>query len=152
MNIQQISIHHLRPDTVRRLIEDPSFLTTDQVFVSASGQTLIIQVCDGPLNPAAQSDLFDVWQWAKGHNLDYIELANWTLPEPDLRDYEREAKERVAEAAPELLAALKALFADYKQLADSGDAGWTLENQPVGQQALAAIAKAEGAQALLDSL
>lgn len=45
----------------------------------------------------------------------------------------------------ELLAALKALFADYKQLADSGDAGfWELEAQYVGKQALAAIARAEG--------
>lgn len=48
-------------------------------------------------------------------------------------------------AHADLLAALKALFDDYKQLADSGDAGfWALEDKPAGQQALAAIAKAEG--------
>lgn len=45
----------------------------------------------------------------------------------------------------ELVEALRALFNDYKDLADSGDAGnWCLEEQPVGEQALAALAKAEG--------
>lgn len=49
------------------------------------------------------------------------------------------------DAAPDLLAALKALFAAYKQLADSGDAGfWSLEETDVGRQAMAAIAKATG--------
>lgn len=48
-------------------------------------------------------------------------------------------------AAPDLLSALKALFENYKELADSGDAGfWPLENTPEGKQALAAIARAEG--------
>ena len=43
-----------------------------------------------------------------------------------------------------LLAALKALFDDYKRLADSGDAGfWKLEDLAVGKQASAAIAAAE---------
>lgn len=52
---------------------------------------------------------------------------------------------RLFAAAPDLLEALKALFQSYKDLADSGDAGyWRLEAQPEGQQALAAIAKAEG--------
>ncbi|WP_212646411.1 hypothetical protein [Delftia sp. PE138] len=46
-------------------------------------------------------------------------------------------------AAPELLEALQAIFDDYKQLADSGDAGyWLLEETDVGKQAMAAIAKA----------
>jgi hypothetical protein len=58
---------------------------------------------------------------------------------------ELEANAHLIAAAPDLLAALKALFADYKALADSGDAGhWSLEGLAVGQQALAAIAKAEG--------
>lgn len=48
-------------------------------------------------------------------------------------------------ASIDLLLALRALFDDYKQLADSGDAGfWKLEDLDVGKQALAAIAKAEG--------
>ena len=50
-------------------------------------------------------------------------------------------------AAPDLLKALRALFDDYKALADSGDAGfWKLEETPEGQQALAAIARATGKQ------
>lgn len=53
---------------------------------------------------------------------------------------------RLISAAPCLHAALAALFADYKQLADSGDAGnWKLEEQDVGKQALAALARATGA-------
>jgi len=48
-------------------------------------------------------------------------------------------------AAPELLEALQELFADYKQLADSVDAGfWDLEDTEVGKKSLAAIAKALG--------
>lgn len=48
-------------------------------------------------------------------------------------------------AAPELYEALKALFASYKALADSGDAGfWSLEDQPEGKQALAALSRARG--------
>lgn len=44
----------------------------------------------------------------------------------------------------DLVEALEALFNSYKELADSGDAGfWSLEDQPVGKQALAALAKAK---------
>jgi hypothetical protein len=51
----------------------------------------------------------------------------------------------LVEAAPALLAALETLFADYKQLADSGDAGnWALEDTDAGKTAIAAIAKARG--------
>lgn len=56
------------------------------------------------------------------------------------------ADARLIAAAPDLLDALQVLFDSYKQLADSGDSGfWKLEEQPEGQQALAAIAKATGA-------
>jgi hypothetical protein len=66
-------------------------------------------------------------------------------PASGARYHEREANARLIAAAPELLAALKTLFDDYKRLADSGDCGfWKLEDQSSGQQALAAIAKAEG--------
>lgn len=48
-------------------------------------------------------------------------------------------------AAPELYEAWEVLFASYKSLADSGDAGfWKIEDQPEGKQALAALAKACG--------
>jgi len=43
-------------------------------------------------------------------------------------------------AAPQLAYALKAIFDDYKRLADSGDAGnWALEETEVGKQAIAAL-------------
>ena len=59
----------------------------------------------------------------------------------------REANARLIAAAPEMYAALVVLFQSYKDLADSGDAGfWNLEDQAEGKQALAAIAKAEGKQ------
>jgi len=48
-------------------------------------------------------------------------------------------------AAPDLLDALQCLFDNYKQLADSGDAGnWRLEDEPAGKKALHAINKALG--------
>lgn len=48
-------------------------------------------------------------------------------------------------AAPDLLEALQSLFDNYKQLADSGDAGnWRLEDEPAGKKALHAINKALG--------
>jgi hypothetical protein len=46
---------------------------------------------------------------------------------------------------PDLLEALQELFAHYKQLADSGDAGnWKLEDELVGKKAMLAISKALG--------
>lgn len=58
---------------------------------------------------------------------------------------ENHANADLIAAAPELLEALQELFADYKQLADSGDAGfWNLEDTEVGKKSLAAIAKALG--------
>jgi len=62
-----------------------------------------------------------------------------------LSDGSEEANANLIAAAPDLLAALRALFDDYKRLADSGDAGnWRLEDLDEGKQALAALAKAEG--------
>lgn len=58
---------------------------------------------------------------------------------------EKSTNAHLIAAAPDLLAALEALFASYKRLADSGDAGnWSLEDYDEGKQALAAIAKAKG--------
>lgn len=58
---------------------------------------------------------------------------------------EQEANANLIAAAPDLYEALDALFKDYKQLADSGDAGnWSLEELEVGKKALAALAKARG--------
>jgi len=58
---------------------------------------------------------------------------------------ESEANARLIASAPDLLEALTALYASYKALADSGDAGnWRLEDTDSGKQALAAIAKATG--------
>jgi hypothetical protein len=55
------------------------------------------------------------------------------------------ANARLIASAPELLEALTVLYADYKALADSGDAGnWQLEDTDSGKQALAAIARATG--------
>ena len=65
-------------------------------------------------------------------------------------DYGTSQREAVANArliasAPDLLEALTALYASYKALADSGDAGnWRLEDTNEGQQTLAAIARATG--------
>lgn len=72
-----------------------------------------------------------------GHNAQYY---------PSQGEPPNEANARLIAAAPELLEALQALFADYKRLADSGDAGyWSLEDTEEGKLALAAIAKATGA-------
>lgn len=57
----------------------------------------------------------------------------------------QEEDARLISAAPELLEALQFLFDDYKELADSGDAGnWRVEDKPAGKKALQAIAKALG--------
>jgi hypothetical protein len=63
------------------------------------------------------------------------------------RDNEAEdtATARLIASAPDLLEALTALYASYKALADSGDAGnWRLEDTDEGQQTLAAIRKVTG--------
>lgn len=60
-------------------------------------------------------------------------------------EYVNDANANLIAAAPELLESLQELFAHYKELADSGDAGnWKLEDQPVGKKAMAAIDKALG--------
>ena len=63
----------------------------------------------------------------------------------DISREEQRANARLIAAAPELLEALQCLFDDYKELADSGDAGnWHIEDKPAGKKALHAIAKALG--------
>lgn len=58
---------------------------------------------------------------------------------------DQQANANLIAAAPDLLEALENLFIDYKQLADSGDAGfWKLEDQDVAKKAMAAIARAKG--------
>lgn len=58
-----------------------------------------------------------------------------------LRLKEEECKE-LARDKTELVEALSTLFNDYKQFADSGDAGnWRLEDQEVGKLALSALEK-----------
>lgn len=52
---------------------------------------------------------------------------------------------RLISAAPELYAALDALYRVTKNIADSGDCGfWDLEDLDAGKLALAAMAKARG--------
>lgn len=49
-----------------------------------------------------------------------------------------------ADERDEAVAALRELFDDYKQLADSGDAGrWRLEDTAAGKRALAVLEKLE---------
>lgn len=58
---------------------------------------------------------------------------------------ELEARARLAQAAPELLAALKMMVDHYVQLASSGDCGfWNPEDEEQVIGAREAIAKAEG--------
>ena len=55
------------------------------------------------------------------------------------------ANAKLMAAAPDLLDALIGLFESYKQLADSGDAGfWRLEDTTEGRAATKAIKKALG--------
>jgi hypothetical protein len=65
----------------------------------------------------------------------------------NLADAERDANAHLIAAAPALYEALEQLFADYKALADSGDAGnWSLEDTAQGKRAMAALAQARGEQ------
>jgi hypothetical protein len=91
-----------------------------------------LEVC---LLPHNTYDALEIW--CRSDEPDF----HWSEPTLD----EFDANARLIAAAPELLEALAALYADYKQLADSGDAGnWRLEDTDAGKQALAAIAKATG--------
>jgi len=91
------------------------------------------------------------WSYWSGYNpFDKIE-AQVTAEDGDIviASYnhlieEGEANARLMAAAPDLLAALEALFQDYKELADSGDSGfWRLEDLEAGKQAIAAIDRAK---------
>lgn len=73
---------------------------------------------------------------------DWVEI--WSPDWPDTEE-KQEANAKLILSAPELLESLQELFAHYKELADSGDAGnWKLEDEPVGKKAMAAIDKALG--------
>lgn len=75
-------------------------------------------------------------------NLQWQEKCNTYM---ELHDAVVKDSDRLYALNAELVEALQALFDDYKRLADSGDAGnWSLEDLPVGQQALAALRKAQG--------
>lgn len=61
------------------------------------------------------------------------------------RRAERAAEERLADAAPELLAVLKVFVSEYVELVNSGDCGfWDPENETKVRRARAVIAAAEG--------
>lgn len=77
----------------------------------------------------------------KGYHVAYC--ASWKDDKETAE--EAEANARLMAAAPELLEALQEIYADYKALADSGDAGfWKVEDLPCGIKAINAIAKATG--------
>ena len=76
-----------------------------------------------------------------GHNIGFI--CSWKNNPKALKS--AKANANLISAAPDLLEALEFLFDDYKQLADSGDAGfWKIEDTEAGRRAMAAIAKARG--------
>ena len=65
----------------------------------------------------------------------------------DIAPAEVAANARLIAAAPAMYEALRFLFDDYKQLADSGDAGfWRLEETEAGKKALAALSQAEASK------
>ncbi|EPK1682086.1 hypothetical protein RFD78_000798 [Klebsiella aerogenes] len=80
------------------------------------------------------------------HEVAYLQSTPPSIGEYEQTSFDKTiANAHLIASAPELLESLQELFAHYKELADSGDAGnWKLEDEPVGKKAMAAIAKALG--------
>ena len=80
------------------------------------------------------------------HEIAYLQSTPESIGKYEQTSFDKTiANAHLIAAAPDVLDALQSLFDNYKQLADSGDAGnWRLEDEPAGKKALHAINKALG--------